>query len=446
MEVADTCNMVIAISNISFYNSTITLHGLVMIFWLVMPLFINGLGNILIIIAIGNSDVTYPRCNNVSIIIYIITFLFVLQSLILEYGNGLGWTMYPPLSTVLNSISNIEVYCLVNSLIGLGVSSTYTFVNFIVTVVNNKVQGYNYNILLVYVVSIMVVAFLLMLVLPVFSIVLIMLLMDIYTNSMFYDILYGGDAIFYQHLFWIFGHPEVYILIIPSFGVINYILNSVVFKLYSKVSIIYCIICISVIGLIVWAHHMYIVGLDNDTKGYFSAITMVISLPTGCKIFNWFITVISNVNHNVVYGMLTSIPMILVMYFLVLFIVGGTTGVIIGNIIIDICLHDSYYIIIHFHIVLALSIVISLVIMLVEYVVSMSYYFISTNSLLHNSQVINRYTNLLFLLGLMLIFGCMFFIGYNIMPRRVVDYNTYISTWNTVSSIGTLLVMIVLVL
>jgi heme/copper-type cytochrome/quinol oxidase subunit 1 len=144
--------------------------------------------------------------------------------------------------------------------------------------------------------------------------------------------------------------------------------------------------------------------------------------------------------------MLTSIPMILVMYFLVLFIIGGTTGVIIGNIIIDICLHDSYYIIIHFHIVLALSIVISLVIMLVEYVVSMSYYFISTNSILHNSQVINRYTNLLFLLGLMLIFGCMFFIGYNIMPRRVVDYNTYISTWNTVSSIGTLLVMIVLVL
>jgi cytochrome c oxidase subunit 1 len=261
---------------------------------MVMPMFINGLGNILIIICIGNSDVSYPRCNNISVIIYIITYKFIISSILMEYNNGVGWTIYPPLSTISITISNIEIISIIISIIGLGISSSYTFVNIIITIINNKVQCYNYNLLIVYIHSILIVSILLCLVLPVLTITLIMLILDIYSNSMYYDIIFGGDSIFYQHLFWFFGHPEVYILIIPSFGVINYCINSIVYKLYNKVCISISKIVISNIGIIVWCHHMYIVGLDNDTKAYYTCITLIISLPTGCKIFNWFITLISS--------------------------------------------------------------------------------------------------------------------------------------------------------
>ena len=336
-----------------------------MIFYLVIPMFINGLGNILVVICIGNSDVCYPRCNNISIIIYIMTYEFIISSVLMEYNNGVGWTIYPPLSSIIMSVSCIEIYSIINSLIGLGISSSYTLVNIIITIVNNKVQCYNYNLILLYVYSLLIVCYLLLLVLPVLSITLIMLILDIYSNSMYYDIIFGGDSIFYQHLFWFFGHPEVYILIIPSFGIINYIISSIIFKLYSKISIVYCINCISIIGLIVWCHHMYIIGLDNDTKAYFTCITMIISLPTGCKIFNWFITIISTYSHIIIYNLLVIVPMILVIYYLILFIIGGTTGIIIGNIVIDMSLHDTFYIIIHFHIVLSLSIIISIFIIII---------------------------------------------------------------------------------
>ena len=356
-----------------------------MIFYLVMPLFINGLGNILIIICIGNSEVSYPRCNNISIIIYIITYQLIISSICMEYNNGVGWTIYPPLSSILNTLSNIEIYNLINSLIGLGISSSYTFINIIITIINNKVQSYNYNIILVYIYSLLIVSILLCLVLPILSICLIMLLLDIYSNSIYYDIIYGGDSILYQHLFWLFGHPEVYILIIPSFGIINYYINSIVYKLYSFISIIYCIISISIIGLLVWCHHMFIIGLDNDTKGYFSCITMIISLPTGCKILNWFISIISNISIIIIFNLCFSVSMLLTVYYLILFIIGGSSGIIIGNIIIDISLHDTFYIIIHFHIVLSISILLSFYIFIYIYISYLIYYYVY----IYNIIVIN---------------------------------------------------------
>ena len=212
-----------------------------------------------------------------------------------------------------------------------------------------------------------------------------MLLLDIYSNSIYYDIIYGGDAIFYQHLFWFFGHPEVYILIIPSFGIINYYINSIVYKLYSFISIIYCIISISIIGLLVWCHHMFIIGLDNDTKGYFSCITMIISLPTGCKILNWFISIISNISIIIIFNLCFSVSMLLTVYYLILFIIGGSSGIIIGNIIIDISLHDTFYIIIHFHIVLSISILLSFYIFIYIYISYLIYYYVY----IYNIIVIN---------------------------------------------------------
>ena len=385
LELININNTIISLVNISYYNINITIHGLIMIFYLVMPLFINGLGNILIIICIGNSDVSYPRCNNISIIIYIITYQLIISSICMEYNNGVGWTIYPPLSSILNTLSNIEIYSLINSLIGLGISSSYTFINIIITIINNKVQSYNYNIILVYIYSLLIVSILLCLVLPILSICLIMLLLDIYSNSIYYDIIYGGDSILYQHLFWLFGHPEVYILIIPSFGIINYYINSIVYKLYSFISIIYCIISISIIGLLVWCHHMFIIGLDNDTKGYFSCITMIISLPTGCKILNWFISIISNISIIIIFNLCFSVSMLLTVYYLILFIIGGSSGIIIGNIIIDISLHDTFYIIIHFHIVLSISILLSFYIFIYIYISYLIYYYVY----IYNIIVIN---------------------------------------------------------
>ena len=170
LELININNTIISLVNISYYNINITIHGLIMIFYLVMPLFINGLGNILIIICIGNSDVSYPRCNNISIIIYIITYQLIISSICMEYNNGVGWTIYPPLSSILNTLSNIEIYSLINSLIGLGISSSYTFINIIITIINNKVQSYNYNVILVYIYSLLIVSILLCLVLPILSI------------------------------------------------------------------------------------------------------------------------------------------------------------------------------------------------------------------------------------------------------------------------------------
>jgi len=418
-----------------------------MIFYLVMPLFINGLGNILIVICIGNSDVCYPRCNNISIIIYIITYEFIISSICMEYNNGVGWTIYPPLSSILNTLSNIEIYSLINSLIGLGISSSYTFINIIITIINNKVQSYNYNVILVYIYSLLIVSILLCLVLPILSILLIMLLLDIYSNSIYYDIIYGGDAIFYQHLFWFFGHPEVYILIIPSFGIINYYINSMIYKLYSMISIIYAIISISIIGLLVWCHHMYIIGLDNDTKGYFTCITMIISLPTGCKILNWLISIISSYCVIIIYNLCFSVPMLLTVYYILLFIIGGSSGIIIGNIIIDISLHDTFYIIIHFHIVLSLSIIVSLYIIKLLLCMYILYSFILNSVLCYLSVYLYiRYVIIILLIALMYVFVCMLFIGYNIMPRRVVEYCIYISCYNIIIICGIFIINIIFII
>ena len=439
-----TARVIIVLTNISYYSISITIHGILMIFYMVMPMFINGLGNILIIICIGNSDVSYPRCNNISVIIYIITYKFIISSILMEYNNGVGWTIYPPLASSLITISSIEIYSIINSLIGLGISSSYTFINNIVTVVNNKVQCYNYNILIVYIHSLLIVSILLCLVLPVLTITLIMLILDIYSNSMYYDIIFGGDSIFYQHLFWFFGHPEVYILIIPSFGVINYCINSIVYKLYSKLSIIISILVISIIGLIVWCHHMYIVGLDNDTKAYFTCISLIISIPTGCKIYNWLITLISTYSNIIIYNWLVIIPYMLWIYYLVLFIIGGTTGIIIGNIIIDMSLHDTFYIIIHFHIVLSLSIIISIFIILLSIYWELVYYYIYIVCLVSNNLIISRYCISWILFSIYCIFVSMYLIGYNIMTRRIVDYNKYINSWNVICCIGNIIIVIVI--
>ena len=450
LELSNINNIIISLVNINYYNINITIHGIIMIFYLVIPYFINGLGNILIVIIIGNNDVSYPRCNNISIIIYIITYKFIISNICIEYNNGVGWTIYPPLSSILNTLSNIEIYSLINSLIGLGISSSYTFINMIITIINNKVEGYNYNIIIVYVYSILIVSILLCLVLPILSICLVMLLLDIYSNSIYYDILYGGDSILYQHLFWLFGHPEVYILIIPSFGVINYYIISIVYKLYSSISIIYCIISISIIGLLVWCHHMFIIGLDNDTKGYFSCITMIISLPTGCKLLNWLISIISNISMIIIYNLCFSYSMLILVNYIVLFIVGGVSGIIVGNIIIDICLHDTFYIIIHFHIVLSLSILLSLLLFIYIYIIRIVFYYIVYYYCIIISYVVCylyiMYSYLFIMVSLCYILLCMLFIGYNLMPRRVVEYYIYINCFNYIILVGILLFNVIVLL
>jgi heme/copper-type cytochrome/quinol oxidase subunit 1 len=329
-----------------------------MIFFLVMPGLYGGLGNTFVPIYLGAPEIVYPRVNNISVLVIPLSYDLILLSLNNEYGNGTGWTLYPPLSTSLMSLSPIGVDIIIYGLLLSGISTSLTSLNFIVTIQNMRCYGMTLSNMSVYAWSVIITASMLILVLPVLTGTLIMLISDIHYNTVLFDPCFGGDPVFYQHLFWFFGHPEVYILILPAFGLISMILSGLLNTvIFGNQSMILAISCISILGSIVWVHHMFTVGIESDTRAYFTVVTMIISLPTGSKIFNWLCTYLGT---NALLLQIRTSAVFFIIIFLLMFTIGGSTGIILGNGIVDIALHDTYYVVTHFHFILSLGTVIAI--------------------------------------------------------------------------------------
>merc|ERR1711935_969816 len=320
-----------------------------------MPALFGGFGNYFVPIFHGSPEVVYPRVNNFSILLLFLSVVFVVLSLVSEFGGGTGWTLYPPLSTSFMSLSPSSVAYLIFGLLMSGTSSCLTSLNFWVTILNLRSYSLTLKTMPLFLWALLLTAAMLLLVLPILSGALLMVLADLHCNTLFFDPVFGGDPVFYQHLFWFFGHPEVYILIIPAFGIISIIISGILQKIiFGNQSMIFAMSCISLLGSVVWGHHMYTVGLETDTRAYFTGVTILISLPTGTKIFNWLSTYLGNLllskSTSAFFGLL----------FLLMFTIGGSTGIILGNAAVDLGLHDTYYVVAHFHFVLSLGAVIAI--------------------------------------------------------------------------------------
>merc|ERR1712076_163680 len=268
-------NRIISPENQNFYNISITLHGLLMIFFLIKPGLFGGFGNYFVPIFQGSPEVVYPRVNNFSIIILFLSYLLLILSLISEFGGGTGWTLYPPLSTSFMTLSPSSTGNLIFGLLISGISSCLTSLNFWVTILNMRSYSLTLKTIPLFPWAFLITSLMLLLTLPVLSGTLIFVLGDLHSNTIFFDPVFGGDPVFYQHLFWFFGHPEVYILIIHAFGVISIVISSSYQKIiFGNQSMIFAMSCISLLGTVVWGHHMYSVGLETDTRGYFTGVTI----------------------------------------------------------------------------------------------------------------------------------------------------------------------------
>merc|ERR1711937_941695 len=430
IELYSSGNRIISPENQNFYNVSITLHGLLMIFFLVMPGLFGGFGNYFAPIFQGSPEVVYPRVNNFSILVLCLSYLFIILSLFSEFGGGTGWTLYPPLSTSFMSLSPSSTANLIFGLLVSGISSCLTSLNFWVTILNLSSYCLTLKTMPLFPWALLITAAMLLLTLPVLSGGLLMVLSDLQSNTLFFDPVFGGDPVLYQHLFWFFGHPEVYILIIPAFGIISIIISGILQKIiFGNQSMIFAMSCISILGSIVWGHHMYTVGLETDTRAYFTGVTVSISLPTGTKIFNWLSTYLGN---PPLLQLKTS-SALFALPFLLMFTVGGSTGVILGNAAVDLGLHDTYYVVAHFHFVLSLGAVIAIF----SGIIFNGEKILASKSLLPSpSCTLSLYHLVLTFIGILLTFSPMHFLGFSLMPRRIPDFPDSFHSWNFLSSIG----------